>query len=147
MYKNIDKSKYTPMMRQYLDIKEKYPDTLVFFRLGDFYEMFFNDAIVASRELEIVLTGRDAGVEERVPMCGVPFHSVDIYIQKLTDKGYKVAIVEQLDAPNPKKIVERDACKKRLCEENGVILKYIRYDEDVEKALHNILDEAKTIEN
>ena len=76
MYKNIDKSKYTPMMRQYLDIKEKYPDTLVFFRLGDFYEMFFNDAIVASRELEIVLTGRDAGVEERVPMCGVPFHSV-----------------------------------------------------------------------
>ena len=111
MYKNIDKSKYTPMMRQYLDIKEKYPDTLVFFRLGDFYEMFFNDAIVASRELEIVLTGRDAGVEERVPMCGVPFHSVDTYIQKLTDKGYKVAIVEQLEAPNPKKIVERDVIR------------------------------------
>lgn len=111
MYKNIDKSKYTPMMRQYLDIKEKYPDTLVFFRLGDFYEMFFNDAIVASRELEIVLTGRDAGVEERVPMCGVPFHSVDTYIQKLTDKGYKVAIVEQLDEPNPKKIVERDVIR------------------------------------
>lgn len=111
MYKNIDKSKYTPMMRQYLDIKEKYPDTLVFFRLGDFYEMFFNDAIVASRELEIVLTGRDAGVEERVPMCGVPFHSVDTYIQKLTDKGYKVAIVEQLEEPNPKKIVERDVIR------------------------------------
>ena len=111
MYKNIDKSKYTPMMRQYLDIKEKYPDTLVFFRLGDFYEMFFNDAIVASRELEIVLTGRDAGVEERVPMCGVPFHSVDTYIQKLTDKGYKVAIVEQLEAPNSKKIVERDVIR------------------------------------
>ena len=111
MYKNIDKSKYTPMMRQYLDIKEKYPDTLVFFRLGDFYEMFFNDAIVASRELEIVLTGRDAGVEERVPMCGVPFHSVDNYIQKLTDKGYKVAIVEQLEAPNSKKIVERDVIR------------------------------------
>lgn len=108
MYENIDKSKYTPMMRQYLEIKEQYPDTLVFFRLGDFYEMFFNDAIVASRELEIVLTGRDAGVEERVPMCGVPFHSVDIYIQKLTEKGYKVAIVEQLEAPSAtKKIVER----------------------------------------
>lgn len=80
MYEKIDKSKYTPMMRQYLDIKENYPDTLVFYRIGDFYEMFFNDALVASRELEIVLTGRDAGTEERVPMCGVPYHAVDIYI-------------------------------------------------------------------
>ena len=78
MYEQIDKTLYTPMMRQYLTIKENYQDTLVFFRLGDFYEMFFNDALVASRELEIVLTSRDAGVHnEKVPMCGVPFHAVE----------------------------------------------------------------------
>lgn len=112
MYEKIDKNLYTPMMRQYLEIKENYPDTLVFFRLGDFYEMFFNDAIVASRELEIVLTGRDAGVNnERVPMCGVPYHAVDNYIEKLTNRGYKVAIVEQLEEPGGKKIVHRDVTK------------------------------------
>lgn len=112
MYENIDKTKYTPMMRQYLEIKEQYPDTLVFFRLGDFYEMFFNDALVASRELEIVLTGRDAGVEnERVPMCGVPHHAVNNYIEKLSEKGYKVAIVEQLEEPNGQKLVRRDVVK------------------------------------
>lgn len=112
MYEKIDKNLYTPMMRQYLEIKENYPDTLVFFRLGDFYEMFFNDAIVASRELEIVLTGRDAGVEnERVPMCGVPHHSVNSYIEKLTNRGYKVAIVEQLEEAGGKKIVHRDVIK------------------------------------
>lgn len=112
MYEKIDKSLYTPMMRQYLDIKENYPDTLVFFRLGDFYEMFFNDAIVASRELEIVLTGRDAGTNnERVPMCGVPYHAVDGYIEKLSNKGYKVAIVEQLELPGTSKIVKRDVVK------------------------------------
>lgn len=112
MYENIDKNQYTPMMRQYLEIKEKYPDTLVFFRLGDFYEMFFNDALVASRELEIVLTGRDAGVNnDRVPMCGVPHHAVNGYIEKLSMRGYKVAIVEQLEEPNGKKIVKRDIVK------------------------------------
>lgn len=113
MYEKIDKTKYTPMMQQYLEIKENYPDTLVFFRLGDFYEMFFNDALVASRELEIVLTGRDAGVNnDRVPMCGVPHHAVDGYIEKLSDKGYKVAIVEQLEiATGGKKIVNRDVVK------------------------------------
>ena len=112
MYENIDKSKYTPMMRQYLEIKEQYKDALVFFRLGDFYEMFFNDAIVASRELEIVLTGRDAGVDnDRVPMCGVPHHAVNSYIEKLSEKGYKVAIVEQLEEPGGKKIVHRDVIR------------------------------------
>lgn len=112
MYENIDKNSYTPMMRQYLEIKEQYPDTLVFFRLGDFYEMFFNDAIVASRELEIVLTGRDAGTNnDRVPMCGVPHHAVNGYIEKLSVKGYKVAIVEQLEEANGKKIVNRDIVK------------------------------------
>lgn len=112
MYENIDKTLYTPMMRQYLKIKEQYPDTLVFFRLGDFYEMFFNDALVASRELEIVLTGRDAGTNnDRVPMCGVPYHAVNGYIEKLSMKGYKVAIVEQLEAPSGQKLVKRDIVK------------------------------------
>ena len=112
MYENIDKNAYTPMMRQYLTIKENYPDTLVFFRLGDFYEMFFNDALVASKELEIVLTSRDAGTNnEPVPMCGVPHHAVDAYIEKLSSKGYKVAIVEQMEEANNKKIVTREVTK------------------------------------
>jgi len=112
MYENIDKFQYTPMIRQYLEIKEKYPDMLVFFRLGDFYELFFNDAIVASKELEIVLTGRDAGAKERVPMCGVPYHSVTSYIDKLTQKGYKIVIVEQTSDPNDTKgIVEREVVR------------------------------------
>jgi len=112
MYEEIDKNQYTPMMRQYLEIKEQYQDAIVFFRLGDFYEMFFNDAIVASKELEIVLTGRDAGTTERVPMCGVPYHSVSSYIDKLTAKGYKVAIVEQVEDPKDAKgIVKREVIR------------------------------------
>lgn len=89
----------TPMMKQYLELKEQYKDSLLFFRLGDFYEMFFDDAITASKELEIVLTGRDCGLSERAPMCGVPYHSVSTYINKLINKGYKVAICEQLEDP------------------------------------------------
>ena len=112
MYENIDKMQYTPGIRQYLTIKEKYPDMLVFFRLGDFYELFFNDAIVASRELEIILTGKDAGVKERIPMCGVPFHSVNSYLERLTSRGYKIAIVEQIEDPKTAKgIVKRDVVK------------------------------------
>lgn len=112
MYENIDRMQYTPMIRQYLTIKEKYQDMLVFFRLGDFYELFFNDAIIASKELEIVLTGKDAGTKDRVPMCGVPYHSVNTYIDKLTEKGYKIAIVEQLEDPSlAKGIVTRDVVK------------------------------------
>ena len=91
--------KYTPMMTHYLEIKKNYPDALVFYRLGDFYEMFFEDAKTASHELDLVLTGRNAGVEERVPMCGVPYHAVTGYIQRLIQKGYKVAIVEQMEDP------------------------------------------------
>ena len=113
MYDKIDKNQYTPMMRQYLTIKENYPDTLVFFRLGDFYEMFFNDALVASKELEIVLTSRDAGTNnEPVPMCGVPHHAVTAYIDKLIKRGYKVAIVEQLEDPKDVKkgvVIERSS--------------------------------------
>ncbi|MCK7484840.1 MAG: hypothetical protein MZU97_04310 [Bacillus subtilis] len=90
---------YTPMMQQYLEIKKDYSDYIVFFRLGDFYEMFFTDAIVASKELEIVLTGRDAGQVERVPMCGVPYHAANLYIERLIAKNFKVAIVEQVEDP------------------------------------------------
>jgi len=100
------------MMQQYLLLKEQYKDVLLFYRLGDFYEMFFEDALVASRELELVLTGRDCGLEERAPMCGVPFHSVNTYINKLLEKNYRVAICEQLTEPTEgKALVERDVVR------------------------------------
>ena len=83
---------YTPMMRQYLDTKENYKDYILFYRLGDFYEMFFDDAIIASRVLELTLTGKDCGMEERAPMCGIPYHAADQYITKLIKNGYRVAI-------------------------------------------------------
>lgn len=102
----------SPMMKQYMAIKEQYKDCLLFFRLGDFYEMFFDDAIVASRELELTLTGRDCGLKDRAPMCGVPFHSVETYISKLIEKGYKVAICEQTTLPEESKgIVEREVTR------------------------------------
>jgi DNA mismatch repair protein MutS len=104
----MDKQQYTPMMQQYLDIKEDYADALVFFRLGDFYEMFFDDAIVASKVLEIALTSRDAGA--KVPMCGVPFHAVKPYVQKLIEKGFKIAIVEQVTEPG-KGLVKREVIR------------------------------------
>ena len=84
--------KLSPMMRQYMEIKEEYRDCILFFRLGDFYEMFFDDATLASRELELTLTGKNCGMEERAPMCGVPFHSADTYIARLVEKGYKMCI-------------------------------------------------------
>ncbi|WP_041274910.1 DNA mismatch repair protein MutS [Desulforamulus reducens] len=100
------------MMQQYLDIKKQHPNTILFFRLGDFYEMFFEDAKLASQELEITLTGRDAGEPERVPMCGVPFHAADSYISKLIEKGYKVAICEQVEDPKVTKgIVKREVIR------------------------------------
>ena len=97
------------MMMQYLQIKSQYPDTLIFFRLGDFYELFFEDAKIASRELSLVLTGKSAGQEARVPMCGVPFHAYKGYLKKLIDKGYKVGMVEQMEeASVAKGLVQRD---------------------------------------
>ncbi len=100
---------YTPMIQQYLQIKADYPDAFLFFRLGDFYEMFFDDAIKASRELEITLTSRDGGAEEKVPMCGVPYHSAQTYIERLIEKGYKVAICEQMEDPKQAKgVVKRE---------------------------------------
>lgn len=100
---------FSPMMKQYFEMKEKYPNTILFFRLGDFYEMFFNDAKTVSQELELTLTGRECGQEERAPMCGVPFHSAESYIARLVEKGYKVAICEQLEDPKlVKGLVKRD---------------------------------------
>ncbi len=101
----------SPMMKHYLEIKEKYKDCIVFYRLGDFYEMFFDDAIKASAVLDLTLTGRDCGLEERAPMCGVPFHAADFYISKLAEQGYKVAVCEQLTEPNGRNLVERDVVK------------------------------------
>ena len=102
----------TPMMEQYFEIKNKYKDFLLFYRLGDFYEMFFDDAILASRELELTLTGRDCGEEERAPMCGVPYHSSETYIGRLIEKGYKVAICEQMEDPAlAKGLVRRDVTR------------------------------------
>ena len=109
---NIDRNKLTPMMKQYFEVKDRYPDCILFFRLGDFYEMFFEDAIVASKTLEIALTGKSCGLEERAPMCGIPFHSANSYISKLVEAGYKVAIGEQLDDPQTTKgIVRRDVIR------------------------------------
>ena len=105
-------AEYSPMMQHYIATKEQYKDCILFYRLGDFYEMFFDDAITASRELELTLTGKDCGQEERAPMCGIPFHAAEVYISRLIGKGYKVAICEQLEDPKQAKgIVKRDVIR------------------------------------
>lgn len=102
----------TPMMQQYMEVKSKYKDCILFYRLGDFYEMFFDDALTASRELELTLTGRDCGLSERAPMCGVPYHAVETYLNRLIEKGYKVAICEQMEDPAlAKGLVQRDVIR------------------------------------
>ena len=102
----------TPMMKQYLELREKYKDCILFYRLGDFYELFFDQAELCSRELELTLTGKDCGLDERAPMCGIPFHAINTYIPKMVEKGYKVAICEQVeDAKNAKGLVKRDVVK------------------------------------
>ncbi len=107
-FSEVNRNELSPMMKQYMEIKDQYKEELLFFRLGDFYELFFEDGLIASRELELTLTGKNAGLKERIPMCGVPFHSVTPYIEKLIEKGYKVAICEQLeDAKNTKGMVKR----------------------------------------
>ena len=112
MIENIDISKLTPMMQQYLEIKNEYPDCILFFRLGDFYEMFLDDALVASKVLEITLTARDAGLPERIPMCGIPYHAATPYLNKLVENGYKVAICEQVEDPKEAKgIVKREVIR------------------------------------
>ena len=107
--KDVDMNKISPAMKQYMEIKAQNEDVVIFFRLGDFYEMFFEDAINISRELELALTGKNAGLDEKVPMCGIPYHAANVYIEKLIEKGYKVGIVEQLEDPKKVKgIVKRD---------------------------------------
>ena len=102
----------TPMMQQYLKTKEQYKDCILFYRLGDFYEMFFEDAKLVSKELELILTGKSCGLEERAPMCGVPYHAVEGYLNRLVSKGYKVAICEQMEDPKEAKgLVARDVVR------------------------------------
>ena len=102
----------TPMMQQYFDIKNQYKDYILFYRLGDFYEMFYDDALTASSELDLTLTGRDCGEDERAPMCGVPYHSCEGYIGKLIERGYKVAICEQVEDPKTaKNLVKREVIR------------------------------------
>lgn len=108
----VDRQKVSPMMRQYLETKDNYEDVILFYRIGDFYEMFFDDAINVSRDLELTLTGKNAGLDERIPMCGVPHHAANIYIDKLIEKGYKVAICEQVEDPlQAKGIVKREVIR------------------------------------
>ena len=100
------------MMTHYLETKKQYPDCILFYRLGDFYEMFFEDAQTVSKELELTLTGKDCGLEERAPMCGVPYHAVEGYLSRLVQKGYKVAIAEQMEDPKQAKgLVKREVIR------------------------------------
>lgn len=102
----------SPMMQHYLQTKEQYKDCILFYRLGDFYEMFFDDAIMVSKELELTLTGKNCGLEERAPMCGIPFHAADSYINRLVSNGHKVAICEQMEDPKQAKgIVKREVIR------------------------------------
>ena len=108
----IDFAELSPMMQHYLTTKDEYKDCILFYRLGDFYEMFFDDAVLVAGELELTLTGKACGLEERAPMCGVPYHSAEIYINKLIKSGYKVAICEQVEDPKTAKgIVKREVTR------------------------------------
>lgn len=134
----IDRTKLAPMMRHYAELKDNYPDVIILYRLGDFYEMFFEDAEIVSRELELTLTGRQAGLEERVPMCGVPHHAVDVYVDKLVKKGYKVAICEQMEDPkNSKGIVKREVTEVIS---SGTIVNSNSLDEKVNNYIGSVYD-------
>ena len=128
----VDRTKLSPMMQQYMEIKDKYEDSIIFFRLGDFYEMFFDDAILTSRILELTLTGKQAGLEEKVPMCGIPHHAYASYVDELIDKGYKVAICEQLEDPKETKgMVKRDVIQ--------VVTKGTRIDSNIDSKSNNYI--------
>ncbi len=134
----VDRSKLSPMMRQYMEIKDEYEDELLFFRLGDFYELFFEDGLTASRELELTLTGKSCGLDERVPMCGVPYHAVKSYLEKLVNKGYRVAICEQLEDPKTTK----DTVKRGVVDviSKGTITDYELLDERNNSYIASILE-------
>ncbi len=142
----------TPLMDQYKKVKEKYQDSLLFYRLGDFYELFYDDAMTASHELELTLTGKNAGAEGRVPMCGVPFHAAEIYIYRLIQKGYKVAICEQLEDPKKAKgLVKRDVIRVitpgTILFENAIADKsnnYLIYIREAEKEIQAVLADVST---
>ncbi len=128
----VDRSLLSPMMKQYMEIKDQYEDTIIFFRLGDFYEMFFEDAITASRELELTLTGKQAGLPERVPMCGIPHHAYSSYVDTLIEKGYKVAICEQMEDPKlTKGMVSREVVQ--------IVTKGTRLDERLDARDSNFI--------
>ncbi len=128
----VDIEKISPMMKQYLEIKKQYEDTIIFFRLGDFYEMFFEDAVTASHELELTLTGKNCGLEERVPMCGIPYHAYKAYLDKLIERGYKVAICEQITDPKlTKGMVEREVIQ--------VVTKGTRLDDAIDSKDFNYI--------
>ena len=138
MRKEVDRNKLSPGMKQYMDIKDNYEEELLFFRLGDFYELFFEDGIIASRELELTLTSKNAGLEERVPMCGVPYHSVKPYIEKLIDKGYKVAICEQLEDPKKAKGMVKRGVTQVISK--GTIVDFDMLNEHDNNYIASILD-------
>lgn len=136
----VDRNELSPMMRQYMDIKDSYEDAILFFRLGDFYEMFFDDAILASRELELTLTGKNAGLSERVPMCGIPHHAYASYIDTLIERGYKVAICEQLEDPKSTKgMVKRDVVQ--------IVTRGTRLDNRIDSKSNNFLANIYDFEN
>lgn len=136
--KDVDITKVSPMMKQYLDIKEQNEDVILFFRLGDFYEMFFEDAKVISKELDLVLTGKNAGLDERIPMCGIPHHAVNIYLDKLIDKGYKVAICEQVEDPKfAKGVVKREVTQ---VVSKGTIMSEDLLDENTNNYIASIIN-------
>ena len=135
---DVDLKKVSPMMRHYISVKNEYPDVIIFYRLGDFYEVFFEDAITTSRELELTLTGRNAGLEEKVPMCGVPHHAVQIYIDKMVELGYKIGICEQLEDPKQAKgIVERGITQ---IISKGTVMDSTTLDEKDFNYVGNVLD-------
>lgn len=137
-FDSVDINQVTPMMRQYMEIKKNHKDIILFYRLGDFYEMFFEDAITASHELELTLTGKNAGLEERIPMCGIPYHAANLYIDKLVEKGYKVGICEQLQDPKEAKgIVERGIIQ---IISSGTVFNHESLNEKENNYVGNIID-------
>ena len=134
----VDRSKLSPGMKQYFEIKDNYEEEMLFFRLGDFYELFFEDAILCSRELELTLTSKNGGLEERIPMCGVPFHSVKPYIEKLVSKGYKVAICEQLEDPKDVKGMVKRGVVQVISK--GTVVDYDMLNEYDNNYIASILD-------
>ncbi len=134
----VDRSKLSPGMKQYMEIKDQYPDELLFYRLGDFYELFFEDGILCSRELELTLTGKNAGLDDRVPMCGVPFHSVRPYIEKLVSKGYKVALCEQLEDPKQAKGMVKRGVVQVISK--GTVVDYEMLSEHDNNYIGSVLD-------